>query len=190
MKKVLFSLICAIAWLATGSVATAQEPQCTDLQWGDWIAERPYIPNSCAGVVERGGTLYAKFNARMQRMFNNGDVTLRIYAPDGSWEVDTFRPPADFKAAVPGPTGEEYVSFADIPTGKDIRVYVPEGQFTLVSFEEDVIVEAVVVPDRVEVVEVEEVVMPTTASPLPLIGLAGGLLVMLGGLAAAIRRRI
>ena len=60
----------------------------------------------------------------------------------------------------------------------------------LVSFEEDVVVEAVVVPDRVEVVEVEEVVMPTTASPLPLIGLAGGLFVMLGGLAAAIRRRI
>jgi len=91
---------------------------------------------------------------------------------------------------VPGPSGEEYVSFADIPTGKDIRIYVPEGQFTLVSFEEDVVVEAVVVPDRVEVVEVEEVVMPTTASPLPLIGLAGGLFVMLGGLAAAIRRRI
>jgi len=37
--------------------------------------------------------------------------------------------------------------------------------------------------------EPEVVVMPTTASHLPLIGLAGGLFLMLGGALGALRRR-
>jgi hypothetical protein len=187
MKKIVFAVICAVGWLATSGAVSAQEPTCADLQWGDWVAERPYVQTSCAGVVEKNGVLYAKFNATMERYFNNGDVKLRIHAPDGSWNVDTFRPPADFRADVDG----EPLPFSKIPSGKDIRLYVPEGRFTLVSFEEDVIVEAVVVEEPVEeVVVVEEtVVMPTTASPLPLIGLAGGLFVKLGGLAGYLRRR-
>jgi LPXTG-motif cell wall-anchored protein len=46
------------------------------------------------------------------------------------------------------------------------------------------IVEAYVAPPPAP-----EPVLPTTASPLPLIGLAGGLFVALGGLIAGIRRR-
>lgn len=187
MKKIVASLICVIGWLGVSGAAGAQDVSCADLKWGDWVAERPYMPASCAGVVEKNGTLYAKFNAKMERYFNNGDVKLRIYAPDGSWNVDTFRPPKDFMADVDGtPT-----PFDKIPTGKDIRVYVPEGRFTLVSFEEDVIVEAVPVEEPMEeatVVE-ETVVMPTTASPLPLIGLLGGLFIAVGGLAGFLRRR-
>jgi hypothetical protein len=186
MKKIVFALICAVGWLATSGAASAQDLTCADLQWGEWVADRPYIEKSCAGVVERNGVLYAKFNATMERYFNNGDVKLRIHAPDGTWNVDTFRPPKDFRADVDGtPT-----VFSDIPSGKDIRLYVPEGRFTLVSFEEDVIVEAIPVEEPVEeVVVVEEVVMPTTASPLPLFGLAGGLFVMLGTAFAFLRRR-
>ena len=186
MKKIVFAVVCAVGWLATSGAVSAQEPTCADLQWGEWVADRPYIQSSCAGVVERNGVLYAKFNATMERYFNNGDVKLRIHAPDGSWNVDTFRPPKDFLADVDG----QPTAFADIPSGKDIRVYVPEGRFTLVSFEEDVIVEAIVVEEPVEeVVVVEEVVMPTTASPLPLFGLAGSLFVMLGAGIAFLRRR-
>lgn len=187
MKNIVFALICAVGWLATSGAASAQNPTCADLAWGDWIKERPYIEKSCADVVEKNGTLYAKFNATMERYFNNGDVKLRIHAPDGTWEVDTFRPPKDFMADVDGvPT-----AFSKIPSGKDIRLYVPEGRFVLVSFEEDVVVEAIPVEEPVEEVMVveETVVMPTTASPLPLIGLAGGLFVMLGGVVGFLRRR-
>jgi hypothetical protein len=186
MKRIVASMICVIGWMGLSGLASAQEPGCADLKWGDWVTERPYMPASCAGVVEKNGILYAKFNAKMERYFNNGDVKLRIFAPDGTWNVDTFRPPADFRADVDG----QPTPFSQIPTGKDIRVYVPEGRFTLVSFDQEVVVEAVPVEEPVEeVVVAEEVVMPTTASPLPLIGLAGGLFVMLGGLAAFLRRR-
>lgn len=184
MKKLVIGLVGVIAWLTIGGTATAQDVTCADLKWGDWVAERPYIENSCAGVVERDGVRYAKFNAQMNRLLNNGDVSLRIIAPDGSWEVDTFRPPRDFMAEVDG----EYKGFDKIPSGKDIRIYVPEGRFSIVSIPADdtPVVEAVYVE---EVVVVEEPAMPTTASPLPLIGLAGGLFVMLGGLLGAMRRR-
>ncbi len=186
MKKIVASLVCMIGVLGISSTVVAQEVTCGDLKWGDWVTERPYMATSCAGVVERNGVLYAKFNAKMERYFNNGDVKLRILAPDGSFDVATFRPPSDFLADV----GGEPTPFSKIPTGKDIRVYIPEGRFTLVSFEKEVVVEAVAVEEPMEeAVVVEEVVMPTTASPLPLIGLAGGLFVMLGGLAGYLRRR-
>ncbi len=185
MKKLVIGLVGIIAWLTIGGTATAQEVTCADLKWGDWVAERPYIENSCAGVVEKGGVRYAKFNAQMNRLLNNGDVSLRIVAPDGSWEVDTFRPPRDFLVETDGGA----VSFSDVPSGKDIRIYVPEGRFSIVSIPEadEPVIEAVVV-EEVIIVE-EEPEMPTTASPLPLIGLAGGLFVVLGGLVGAMRRR-
>ena len=186
MKKVVIVLAGVFAWLAIGGTAMAQDVTCADLKWGEWVAKRPYIEKSCAGVVERDGVRYAKFNAQMNRLLNNGDVSLRIIAPDGSWEVDTFRPPRDFRAEVDG----TLMGFDKIPSGKDIRIYVPEGRFSIVSIPvaDEPVVEAVFV-EEVVVVE-EEPEMPTTASPLPLIGLAGGLFVMLGGLVGALRRRV
>ena len=124
MKKIVFAVVCAVGWLATSGAVSAQEPTCADLQWGDWVADRPYIQSSCAGVVERNGVLYAKFNATMERYFNNGDVKLRIHAPDGSWNVDTFRPPKDFLADVDGqPTAFAEAFGAELRSGAEgVRV--------------------------------------------------------------------
>ena len=68
--------------------------------------------------------------------------------------------------------------------GQKLNVYLPEDRFALVVEDADG-------PDVAEVVTIEpEVVeMPTTASPLFLIGLAGGAFLALGGMLTGLRRR-
>jgi hypothetical protein len=201
MKRMTAVMLLAAAWLLTGGVAQAVE--CQDLQWGDFIAEHPDVDDACVDVVERDGVSYAKFNVTYQGTNNDGSVKLRLHKPDGTFAVDTFRPPEGFTVGLPEgqtdqavatgatefqsrPVGES--NFDKIPTGTDLRLYVPEGRWFVVVEEEVVVIEEVepyVAPEP----EPEVVVMPTTASHLPLIGLAGGLFLMLGGALGALRRR-
>lgn len=185
MRKIIIGLVTATAWLLWSGSAWSQAATCGDLDWGNFEAEYPGIGSACQGVVYRNGIAYAKFRAKMVRRFNNGDVNLRIYRPDGTWFVETFSPPDDFIVETTlGP-----MTFAEVPSMGDVNIYVPEGErFTIVSVVEEEpeieIVEAYVAPPPAP-----EPVLPTTASPLPLIGLAGGLFVALGGLIAGLRRR-
>ena len=184
MRKLFIGLVAASAWLLWSGAAWSQTG-CGDLDWGAFEAEYPGIGSACQGVVYRNGIAYAKFNAKMVRRFNDGTVNLRVIRPDGTWFVETFNPPDDFIVE----TAAGPMTFDKVPAMGDISVYVPEGErFTIVS-----VVEAEPEVEIVEAYVVEapepEPMLPTTASPLPLIGLAGGLFVALGGLVAGIRRR-
>jgi hypothetical protein len=69
--------------------------------------------------------------------------------------------------------------------GQQLNVYIPEDRFALAVEDADG-------PDSTDMVAIEEEVveMPTTASPLFLIGLAGGAFLALGGLLGRVRRRL
>ena len=185
MRKLITGLLAATAWLFWSGAAVGQTAVCTDLDWGGFEAEYPGIGSACQGVVYRNGIAYAKFDARMVRRFNDGSVNLRIIRPDDTWFVETFNPPADFIVE----TAAGVMTFDKVPAMGAITIYVPEGdRFTIGSVvEEDEtveIVEAYVAPPPPPAPA-----LPTTASALPLIGLAGGLFVALGGFVAGIRRR-
>ena len=67
--------------------------------------------------------------------------------------------------------------------GQQLNVYLPQDRFALAVHDEDGL-------DDVDLVVIEEeVAMPTTASPLFLIGAAGGALLALGGALTGLRRR-
>ena len=68
--------------------------------------------------------------------------------------------------------------------GQNLNVYLPEDRFALVVEDADGPDDA----DMMAIVPVTE--MPTTASPLFLVGLAGGAFLALGGLFSGIRRRL
>jgi hypothetical protein len=199
MKRMTTVMLLAAAWLLTGGVA--QAVTCQDLQWGDFIADHPDVDDACVDVVERDGIAYAKFNVTYQGTNNDASVKLRLHKPDGSFAVDTFRPPEGFTVELPDSNTDPSVAsgetafqnrpvgqsaFDKIPTGTDLRLYVPEGRWFVVIEEEVVVIEEV---EPYVAPEPEVVVMPTTASHLPLIGLAGGLFLMLGGALGAARRR-
>jgi hypothetical protein len=185
MRKLITGLLAAAAFIFWSGSAWSQTATCGDLDWGNFEAEYPGIGAACQGVVYRNGIAYAKFRAKMVRRFNDGTVNLRIIRPDETWFVETFNPPADFIVE----TAAGPMTWAQVPAMGDVNLYVPEGErFTIVSVvEEDEtveIVEAYVAPPPPPAPA-----LPTTASALPLIGLAGGLFVALGGLVAGIRRR-
>lgn len=185
MRKLIIGVVAATSWLFWSGAAWSQDATCADLDWGNFEAEYPGIGSACQGIVYRNGVAYAKFDARMVRRFNDGTVNLRIIRPDGTWFVETFSPPADFIVE----TNAGAMTFDKVPQMGAISIYVPEGErFTIVSVvEEDETVE--VVEAYVAPPPAPAPALPTTASPLPLIGLAGGLFIALGGLMAGLRRR-
>ncbi len=202
MNKTIFSTL-ILAALALSHPAMAADYTCEDLIWGEWTADHPDIPSACDAVVVRDGVTYAKFNTTFDREFNDGSVKLRLNKPDGSFAVDTFSPPDGFKislpaSAVPGVVGGEtpfartppgQSAFGKLPTGAALRLYVPEGQVFTLPVEEVVVVEEVVEVEPYVAPEPAPVMLPSTASQLPLIGLLGGIFVLLGGALAGMRRR-
>jgi hypothetical protein len=74
--------------------------------------------------------------------------------------------------------GREYRA-SDLMRGQSLNVYLPEDRFALAIEDSD---------DFMVIEEATE--MPTTASPLFLVGLAGGAFLALGGLLSGIRRRL
>jgi hypothetical protein len=79
--------------------------------------------------------------------------------------------------------GREYRA-SDLMRGQNLNVYLPEDRFALAVEDDDGIDDA----DILVISEATE--MPETASPLFLIGLAGGGFLALGGLLSGIRRRL
>lgn len=182
------------AALTMGLPAMAQAPECSDVEWGqDVLSRYPNIAEACQGVVERGGNRYVKFTAAMDRLFNSGEVRLRIFRPDGTYGVGTFNPPRGFQAEMGGVS----TTLDQIPRGKQFNIYMPEGRWALASPH----VEAATVATAPAVEEPEERAMapassrmdeelPDTGGPLPLIALLGGLAAaMAGGLGWYRRRR-
>jgi hypothetical protein len=191
------------AW-AFGGNAMAADYTCKDLIWGGWTVDHPDIASACDSVVVRDGVTYAKFNTVFDREFNDGSVKLRLNKPDGSFAVDTFKPPEGFRISLPTTTAPGVVGgetpfsktppgespWGKLPTGTKLRLYVPEGQgFTVpevVVVEEVEEVEVYVAPEP----EPAPVALPSTASYLPLLGGLGGIFVLLGGVIAGLRRRV
>lgn len=192
-----------VAW-GFGGNAMAADYTCKDLIWGGWTVNHPDIASACDSVVVRDGVTYAKFNTVFDREFNDGSVKLRLNKPDGSFVVDTFKPPEGFRISLPTTTAPGVVGgetpfsktppgespWGKLPTGTKLRLYVPEGQgFTLpevVVVEEVEEVEVYVAPEP----EPAPVALPSTASYLPLLGGLGGIFVLLGGVIAGLRRRV
>lgn len=202
MRNIVSSML-LVAALAFAGPTLGADYTCDDLIWSDWVKDHRDVPSACDSLVVREGITYAKFNTVFDREFNDGKVKLRLNKPDGSFAMDTFSPPDGFKISLPDsatpaavggetpfartPPGQS--PFGKLPPGTPLRLYVPAGGLFSLPVEEVMIVEEV---EEVEVYvapEPEPVMLPSTASHLPLVGLLGGLFVLLGGVLAGLRRR-
>lgn len=151
---------------------------CADLNWSaEVLAVNPDIAAMCQTVYEKDGRLFAKTSVEVVRVRGN-TMTFRPKHLDGTL--------GDSRSVTLDPSwranigGRQYRA-SDLSRGQSLNVYLPEDRFAL-DFEED---ESDVMHDIAEAT-----VMPTTASPLFLVGLAGGAFLALGGLLSGIRRRI
>jgi len=155
---------------------------CADLNWSaEVLAANPDIAMSCQAVYEKDGQLFAKATIEVIRVRGNR-MTFRTMHTDGS--------KGDSRSVVLDPSwraeiGGRTYRASDLMRGQQLNVYLPEDRFALAVEDSDGV-------DTVDVVVIEEEVveMPSTASPLFLIGLAGGAFIALGGLLSGVRRRL
>ena len=131
-------------------------------------------------MYEKDGKLYAKATIEVVRVRGHR-MTFRTLHTDGSkGDSRSVQLDSAWRAEI---AGRSYRA-SDLMRGQELNVYLPEDRFALAVEDADG-------PDvhEVVVIEPEVVEMPTTASPLFLIGLAGAAFLALGGMLSGIRRR-
>ena len=190
-KKLVVAMGMALA-LSAGQVAAQENastadmvkeaPTCADLNWSaEVLAANPDIGISCQAVYEKNGSLFAKVSIEVIRVRGNR-MTFRPLHTDGTkGDSRSIQLDSSWRAEI---GGRSYRA-SDLMRGQQLNVYIPEDRFALAVEDADG-------PDEADMVMIEDEVveMPTTASPLFLIGLAGGAFLALGGLLSSVRRRL
>jgi hypothetical protein len=181
MKKQVLAAATGMALSLMVGQVQAQAPTCADLDWSaQTLAANPDIAMTCQAVYEKDGKLYAKASIEVVRVRGNR-MTFRTLHTDGTkGESRSVVLDSGFRAEI---GGRSYRA-SDLMRGQQLNVYLPEDRFALVVEDADG-------PDEIDAVAIEEEVveMPTTASPLFLVGVIGAGFLALGGLFGGLRRR-
>lgn len=185
MKKKMVLAVGMALSVSAGSLmaqtATESSVACADLNWSaEVLAMNPDIAQSCQTVYEKGGELYAKVTVEVVRVRGNR-MTFRPLHTDGSMgDSRSIQLDSAWRADI---GGRSYRA-SDLMRGQQLNVYMPQDRFALAVEDADG-------PDAADLIVIEEEVveMPTTASPLFLIGAVGGAFLALGGMLSGIRRR-
>ena len=166
---------------STGAVQSSTVT-CADLNWSaEVLALNPDIASMCQTVYEKDGKLYAKTSVEVVRVRGN-TMTFRPKHTDGTLgDSRTVTLDSAWRANI---GGRQYRA-SDLSRGQNLNVYLPEDRFALAVADDDGL-------DETDMMAIGAVAteMPTTASPLFLVGLAGGAFLALGGLLSGIRRRL
>ncbi len=154
---------------------------CADLNWSaEVLAANPDIAAMCQTVYERDGRLFAKTSVEVVRVRGN-TMTFRPIHTDGTMgDSRSITLDPSWRANI---GGRQYRA-SDLSRGQRLNVYLPEDRFALAIEDDDGLDDS----DMMHDIE-DATVMPTTASPLFLVGLVGGAFLALGGLLTGIRRR-
>ena len=169
------------------SPALAQGLTCDDIEFNSNVTDQfPDVARACQEVVERDGKLYAKVVADVVRVAGR-TVTLDIKTRDGSSIRQSFRPAAEFRVLL----GGTRTRVRDLVRGQEIRMYLPNDRWEVAQIEEidvPVITTPLVAPEP-EPDEDVAAALPSTASPLPLVGLGAMVFLVLGAGLTSTRRR-
>lgn len=180
-----------VAAAAAAPEVQAQTMSCDDIRFTDQVLTQfPDAPNFCLDVVEKDGRPFARFNAEFVRRRGADQAVLRFRGPDG-------RLNSPVSVAVPeGQTirvGGRDRRLRDLQRGDTLSVYLPSDRFELAyadSEEQFLTVAVVFFPISPAPAETAAATLPSTASPMPLIGFIGGLFIVIGAGISWMRRRI
>jgi hypothetical protein len=196
-KTFLISALIAVGSLGFATTAIAQDVSCDDLVYApDVLADNPNIGDACLDVVEKNGTMAAKFRARVVRQSVNSTI-VQWQLPDGSWSASQRRYPQ--RNAYAELSGEK-VRIVDMADRQEVNVYLPMNTAWTVPMAaeaEPMVMEEEAAPPpppppapAPAPVEEAPVMLPTTATQVPAFALLGGLLLLLGGAVSFVRTRL
>lgn len=196
MKKSLKALFGAIVTsgaiiLAAPSAIAQTTMPCGEIEFtGRVLSQFPNASRFCRDVVEKDGELYAHFTAEFLRS-SGSRAELRFKNASGGYHDDTIwlDVPEGQRVKING----RNLYVRQLNRGDELDIYLPPDRWEFAHA--DTNEEFVAAPiTTYEVVEEPDDMggssyLPSTASPLPLIGLLGGLFTSLGAGLAWLRMR-
>ncbi|HLU05059.1 MAG TPA: hypothetical protein VKZ91_00755 [Woeseiaceae bacterium] len=170
------------AFSATGA-------SCDQVTWSEEALEQyPRIASACREVTERDGKYFVRFEGEVDRVRDRGrSITVDFREGDRL----TISPPDNLSIFIDG----RRTSAANLRPGDQLNFYIPQDQLVATFFDDEsetaTAQEAPITPEPEETLARTEPQsqsrLPGTASPLPLLGFAGLILLVLGA-ALTIRR--
>jgi hypothetical protein len=182
-----FALCAAILGLSVFPAANAQQSKCQTVQFSDSVLQRfPHAREACLDVITRNGEEYAVFKADLLRV-SSQSARMRAKLPDGSRApAQTIRLDPKRRVLVDGkPVRPDQLAVGQVITAY-VKVTEPVVALAPADANEPLVTQPIEDADSTRVASAE---MPTTAGPLPLIGVGGLLMLAIGGALGVLRRR-
>jgi len=164
--------------------ANAQGATCQNAQYNpDLLARFPKLPADCLDIITRDGQQYAVIKAQLTKT-GPGQVYVRVKQPDGSLgKTQRINVKKNFKVQING----KATDVQDLALGQELTAYVKvsEPVVALAPAADSEPLQTTPIAAAPEPAKQGHV--PKTASELPLYGLLGGGLLLLGTLIALLR---
>ncbi len=130
MKKKLAAAMGMALSLTMGQSALAQSPTCADIVWSaEVLANNPDIGETCRGVYEKDGRMFAKATVEIVRVRGN-NLTFRPLHTDGTrGESRSVTVPSSWRAEI---GGRNYRA-SDLMRGQELNVYIPSDRWALLA---------------------------------------------------------
>jgi LPXTG-motif cell wall-anchored protein len=176
MKRVIVFLV-AMPLLAFSSLASALT--CDEVVFSAEITSQfADAQNACIEVVERDGQPFVKMNVELVRDGSSNKLTFRFKNLDGSFgPTHSVNPPSDWRANIAGRS----LRARELLRGQELSVYVPSNRWEAHVASTDMVVEtfSLIIITRAEA---EPMMLPSTASNMPLFALFGVLALLGAGM--------
>ena len=112
---------------AESPMASEKKISCSEVKYSsEFLKKYPDAPAACVEAIEKNGTRYAKFKARVY--LNSKDrTTVTLLSPKGE-DLSTF----SFKPSAEGGVhvNDKLIKFHDLKPGEKISFYVSENRLT------------------------------------------------------------
>jgi LPXTG-motif cell wall-anchored protein len=183
MKRVIVFLI-AMPLLAFSSLASALT--CDEVVLSSEITSKyADAQNACIEVIERDGETFVKMNVELARNGTHDKLTFKFINPDGSYgPMHSVAVGPDWRTRI---QGRNFRS-RELVRGQQMSVYLPSDRWEAHVAASDIVVETFTLV-VITAAEPEPMVLPSTASNMPLFALFGGLALFGAGLIRVMRRQ-
>ena len=183
MKRVIVFLA-ALPLLAFSPLASALT--CDEVSLSSEITDKyPNAQEACLEVVERNGEQFVKMRVELTRQGETNRLTFRFTNEDGSFgPTHAVNPPPEWRANI---AGRSYRA-RDLGRGQELSIYLPPDRWEAHVAAPNMVVEtfSLIV---ITAAEREPMMLPSTASNMPLFALFGGLALFGAGLIRVTRRQ-
>ena len=198
MKSRCLIALTALIGLGMSQASVAQNKTCRDIDFTpEALSMYPDLASACQAVVYKDGKEYVMVVARVLAVRGGGKHVNLQFKDGGRYWVNpnenqniTLLPVGGVpEQSTATGSGESRIKPSELVRGMELGIYLPTDTWAI-HFEEaeEVYVPVVMTPvETIEIIELEP--MPTTASPVPLIGLLGGLFALIGAGFTFVRRR-